>query len=78
MNLKKTIVDYVELIKLNTFGNTEKISLGTCWDQKNHGPFLPSILKLLFQKSFQMSQKGHNPIPNIDWLHLKHILNEPK
>ena len=42
------------------------------------GPFLPSILKPLYQKSFQMSQKGHNPIPNIDWLHLKHILNEPK
>merc|ERR1711989_102482 len=46
--------------------------------QKNHGPFLPSILKPLFQKSFQMSQKGHNPIPNTYWLHLKHILNEPK
>ena len=42
------------------------------------GPFLPSILKPLYQKSFQMSQKGHNPIPNIDWLHLKHMLNELK
>ena len=37
-----------------------------------------SILKPLYQKSFHMSQKGHNPIPNMDWLHLKHILNEPK
>ena len=42
------------------------------------GTFLPSILKPLYQKSFQMSQKGHNTIPNIDWLHLKHMLNEPK
>ena len=42
------------------------------------GPFLPSILKPLYQKSFQMSQTGDNPIPNIDWLQLEHMLNEPK
>merc|ERR1711954_389946 len=75
---KKREKKYICLVKQSNRPLRNNLKKEKEQNDKKSRPIFALKLKPLLQKSFQMSQKGHNPIPNIDWLHLKHILNEPK